>query len=186
MTLLRKRSRKRSKKKVTEYLDEKHEKEKRKTNIVITNLPESKKETPEERKQDDLDKVRKIVEKIMPVTETQGIEFENPVRLGQFRIGSNVKPRLLKVSVSSEETKNAILRKAYKLNQGTTNADERVYINHDLTPKQREAEKELRKELRTRREGGEEDLMIRNGRIVKKVARQLSDKTDQDADASGN
>ena len=171
-------------KKVSEYLDEKQEKEKRKSNIVITNLPESKKESPGERKQDDLDRVKEIVQKVLP--EVDGSMIENPVRLGQFKIGSNVRPRLVRVSVKTEEMKNKILRKAYKLNQGVTNKNEKIFINQDLTPKQREVEKALRDELRERRDNGEEDLVIRNGRIVQRTVRQMneSDKADQDAQAS--
>ena len=76
------------------------------------------------------------------------------------------------------------MKKAYKLNTGVTNKNEKVYINHDLTPKEREAEKLLRDELRERRENGEEDLVIRNGRIVRRPARQQTDRSDREAAAA--
>ena len=121
----------------------------------------------------------------MPEAEGVEKELENPTRLGQYKIGTNVKPRLLRVTVRSDETKTSIMKRAHKLNTGVTDKREKIYINHDLTPKEREVEKELRDELRTRRENGEEDLVIRNGKIVKRPARQSTDK-DLEAAAGHN
>ena len=47
-----------------------------------------------------------------------------------------------------------------------TNHSKKIWINHDLTAKEREAEKALRDELRSRRDAGEANLVIRRGRIV--------------------
>ena len=167
--------------KVTEYLEEKDEKESRKLNIVITNVPESKMETPTERKKDDLENIRKLVEKIVPETEEVGKVLENPVRLGQYKVGTNVKPRLLRITVKCEETKANILKRAYKLNKDVTDKTKKIYINQDLTSKERETEKKLRDELRVRRGNGEDDLVIRNGKIVKRMVRQTPDNSGQEA-----
>ena len=48
-------------------LDETKEKEKRKLNIIVANLPESREGSVEERKRDDTDKVRQLVSKITDV-----------------------------------------------------------------------------------------------------------------------
>ena len=126
-----------------------------------------------------------MIEKIVPEAKEVEKVLENPTRLGQYKIGTNVKPRLLRVTVRSDETKTNIMKRAYKLNTGVTNKSEKVYINHDLTPKERETEKELRDELRARRGNGEEDLVIRNGKIVTRPARQSTDK-DLEAAADHN
>ena len=55
-----------------------------------------------------------------------------------------------------------------------TDPGEKVYFNHDLTPKEREADRALREELKARREQGEEDIVIRNGKIVKRLAKQAT------------
>ena len=146
---------------------------------MVTNVPESKKETAIERKNDDIEKVRELVEKIVPEAEEVGKLLENPVRLGPFRVGTNVRPRLLRITVKSEQTKSSIMKNAYKLNKGEIDKNEKVYFNHDLTAKEREAEKLLRDELRERREKGEQDLVIRNGKIVKRMVRQSTDDSGQ-------
>ena len=43
-----------------------------------------------------------------------------------------------------------------------------LYINPDLTPAEREANRKLRQELAQRRAAGEEDIVIRNGTIIKR------------------
>ena len=88
--------------KVKEYMEENEEKEKRKHNIIICNLPESPAESPEERKNDDLERVRDLVGKISDV---QRSEVNSPVRPGKIQIGKNVKPRLLRMVVKTVEAK---------------------------------------------------------------------------------
>ena len=41
-----------------------------------------------------------------------------------------------------------------------------VYISPDLTPKEREANRRLREELKNRKDAGEKNLMIKRGKIV--------------------
>jgi len=43
-----------------------------------------------------------------------------------------------------------------------------VFIHQDLTPKQREARKQLVAELKQRKANGEKDLIIFNGKIVQR------------------
>ena len=88
--------------KVKEYMEENEEKEKRKLNIIICNLPESPAESPEERKNEDPERVRDLVGKISDV---QRSEVNNPVRLGKIQIGKNAKPRLLRMVVKTVEAK---------------------------------------------------------------------------------
>jgi hypothetical protein len=46
-----------------------------------------------------------------------------------------------------------------------------VFINRDLTPEQRAFDYELRKDLKRRRAAGEQNLVIRNGKVCEKQAR---------------
>ena len=43
-----------------------------------------------------------------------------------------------------------------------------IYITHDLSKRARKKNKQPREELNRRNEAGEEDLMIKNGRVVKR------------------
>ena len=45
-----------------------------------------------------------------------------------------------------------------------------MYINPDLTYKERQASKELRQELARRKKAGEKDIFIRRGQIVKRIS----------------
>ena len=64
-----------------------------------------------------------------------------------------------------------ILNSAKKLRNTEKWAD--TYISPDMTRKQREDAKELRQELRRRREAGEENLMIMRGRLVSKIRSRI-------------
>ena len=65
----------------------------------MVNLSESDKKVNEDRKKDDLNKVKDVLEKIAPGS-TQLIS--NPIRLGQLTVK---KSRLLKINVESVENK---------------------------------------------------------------------------------
>ena len=59
------------------------------------------------------------------------------------------------------------MRDAWKINKKDTNQKDRIYVNSDLTPKQQEADRKLRTELKARREE-DPNLIIRNGKIVQR------------------
>ena len=66
--------------------------------------------------------------------------------------------------------KERIVKNARKLNQGITSPDKKVYINNDLTPLEREKERnereQLKQELKERQDKGETGLRIRGKKIV--------------------
>ena len=121
--------------KVKEYMEEKEEKEKRKLNIIICNLPESPAKSPEERKNDDQERVRDLVVKISDV---QRSEVNNPVRLGKIQVGKNAKPRLLRMVVKTVEAKKKIMQNVRELGKHVMKGENRIYINNDTTKKERE------------------------------------------------
>ena len=90
-------------KKNEEEIFELEEKESKKNNIIMVNLNESDKRVNEDRRKDDLNKAKDVLEKIAPES-TQLIS--NPIRLGQL---TGKKSRLLKVNVGSVENKLHIL-----------------------------------------------------------------------------
>ena len=82
------------------------------------------------------------------------------------RLGKRIpdRHRLLKVTLDSVSRKIQVLRNAKKL-RNTQNWKE-IFITPDMTPREREKNKELREELKRRRELGEERLVIRKGQIT--------------------
>ena len=146
-------------KKLAEKIEEKGEKEDRKNNLIIVNLMESKKETAEERKKEDLENLRKLVREKNP--DLEGETLEEPTRLGKI---GGTRPRLLRVKVKSAEVKTEFLK--LRLNAEGVPVEKRVYINPDYTPAEREMNKKLREELKTRIKNGEKDIGIRGGKIV--------------------
>ena len=152
-------------KKVQEAMIEEREREKRKMNVIFVNVPECEGENAEERKTGDLEKVRDIVSKIVEVGKD---EIGDPVRLGAKIIGKESKPRMLRVTMKTEEAKKKVLMNARRLNEGVE-FKKRVYINPDKTESERRQFKELREELEKRRKDDPE-LIIRGGRIVRKMS----------------
>jgi hypothetical protein len=157
--------------KVTEVMEETKEREKRKLNLVFVNVNEEA-GTDEERNKRDVEKINSMVKKILP--QETDIKITNPQRLGSRNAGS--RPRMLKVTVSSENVKWNILKNSNKINEGSKKSPkERIYVNPDYTTQQREQNKKLRQELKDRIEKGEIDLIIRGDKIIKKRPTQDHD-----------
>ena len=88
--------------KMTHVLDEVKEKEKRKPNIIVVNLPESLERTPKERKREDEERVSELIGKVPDVARS---EIGDPIRLGPIRIGKNPRPTLFRMVLRTEEAK---------------------------------------------------------------------------------
>ena len=146
--------------KVNQYMEERDEKDKRECNIILHNIPESVSEEIEDRKRYDASSVEDVLDYLDVICPQEDMK---PVRLGK-KLDSE-KPRLLKVTLDSIETKRQVLAKAKTLRNSSRSDLKKVYVSPDLTPKERDANKKLRDELRSRREKGEE-VVIRNGKIV--------------------
>lgn len=86
-------------------------------------------------------------------------EIVKTVRLGRKR--DDNKPRVLLVTLSDFGDKRYVLRNARNLRQSDEWSD--VFISPDLTPQEREAGRNLRAELKQRRDQGETNLIIQFG-----------------------
>jgi hypothetical protein len=154
-------------KKLAEVMEEQKEVEKRKLNLIIWNMKESTKVEVAEKKEDDLLAAKSLLEKLVPLEDDDVVD---PVRLGKVSVGK--RPRMLRVTLKREEKKREILRKAPELNRNVPEERKRIYINPDHTQKQREQHKALREEKKRRTQAGEENLAIRNGKVVTIKPRQ--------------
>ena len=136
--------------KVNEAMEELKEEEKRKNNIIISNVKEDG---------DDLIQIQTFFKEEVSISTDEVAEI---YRLGKKREDAKF-PRPIKVVLKSNR-KDVLTKAAIKINKGRTQAD-RVYVNNDLTARQREADGKLRAELRERRTAGE-SVAIKNGKIV--------------------
>ena len=150
---------------IREEKEEERESELRKLNIVVHQLPESKLGTLEDRKRDDLDTLQSLVTDALHID----VDIENVFRLGTFsRDGQRTRP--VKFTVQNVEDKRRVLGASKNLKNvpGYSN----IYFTPDLTRGQRQTAFELRQERRRRIEAGEENLVIRRGKIIKQAPRQ--------------
>ena len=146
------------------------DKERRKLNVVVHNLPESDAMSVSERSECDKELFKDVIK--------EGLNLiVHPTR--SFRAGKKLgdRPRLLIVSLASEEVKGDLLRMAPQLRYLST--WERIYVTPDLSKKEREEGKKLRIELTARKHAGESDIMIKRGKIVKVPAKPSSERSGQ-------
>lgn len=124
----------------------------RMNNIIIRGLPEIHAGTLEERDSSDRQKISKILSEL-DFTYERILETK---RLGKpSRDGS----RLLRVSLPEASKAQAILRKARSLRNGDFR---NVFIQADLTPYQQVKYRDLRKQLKDRKERGEDVVLYRD------------------------
>ena len=139
------------------------EKAKRCLNLIVHNLEESSSENGAARQKDDIDRITSIIQKHVEATP----HISKAIRLGK-RQENQEKARLLKITVSSEAEKAIILRNVLKLRkQENPEAIKNIYISPDMTPKEQEANKKLRLELKKLNKDGNQ-YQIKNGRIVQR------------------
>lgn len=140
--------------------------ENRKLNLICFNLAESESENIEDKKIDDLQNLKEIVEKDMKLTDSD-IQIKNPVRIGKKDESGKKKARPLKFSVETFESKQQILKGNAKLRMHENLEKQSVYISPDLTKRQQKEAYDLRVELRYRKNVlKEKNLKISNGKIV--------------------
>ena len=153
---------------ITGAIEEKQEIEQRKMNLIVFNLPEPEKNPSdtawdrEAKEQKDIELLTKIFKEDLqiPISPRNGITVAR--RLG---LQDKDKVRPLKIEFSDLSIKRSVLGAAKKLRQSTDPISKKLYINPDLTQKQKEIDRELREEMWRRRDNNE-NVIIRRGQIV--------------------
>ena len=134
--------------------------ERRQWNLMFFNVPESDTEDSAQRKANDTDFVLSLIDDIG----AGPVDIVDVVRLGAR---SSDKSRPLRVQFKDLSHKRSVLVKAKKLRESSSSTFKEVFINPGLSFKERQAQRELRKELAARKEKGEIGIFICRGRIVK-------------------
>ena len=150
-----------------EYTDMK-EIESRKLNLMVFNMPESKKEDIKERQSEDSEFLQNLMEQKMNLNVDE-IEVIKPVRVGRREIisGEITKKRPLRFTVKTFESKRSIMKANTYLRQSKDEIFRNIYFTPDLTKKQREEAFKLRENKRYRTNIlHEKNLKISRGKIV--------------------
>ena len=113
---------------VSSYINEEKEKSKRRLNLIVHNLEESSAEDVATRQKYDTDQVSSIFQNYVGVSPN----ISKAIRLGKRQ----EKARLLKITVSSESDKAAILRNVTKLHKEQNPENiKKLYVTPDMTKK---------------------------------------------------
>ena len=150
---------------------EKEEQEKRKRNLVVSNMPESEAQTGEDRKKEDITKLTDIIKEELRIH----VKVQNAFRAGKKQEN---RPRLLIVTLESEACKWDVLKAARLLRESDNETVRNMYINKDMTVQERDQNKKLREEVKMRRSRGE------NVKIIKGKCVLLSDGKPADKEQS--
>ena len=142
-------------------IEEQVEIKKRKASVIIHGLEEPTSSDSEDRKRDDHNSMIDLLHQI----QCDEVSVNTCIRLGNLQQGPDIKPRPLKLVLSSEAQKDKLLLMAKNL-KGNRNGLEKVFIHQDLTPRQRANRQRLVKEMRARLEQGETNLLIIGDKIV--------------------
>ena len=153
-------------KKVREIFEDEKEKERRRPNAILVNVPESSNPDIEQREVDDKEAVLKVLEEVMD-EKVAPSEIENPIRLGERKIGKDSKPRVMKITIANELFRKKLFGKTKNFNAREGDPKKKIYVNPDRTPKEREAYNKLKAELKERQKV-DPDLCIFRMQIVKK------------------
>ena len=116
--------------------NEKDEQEKRKCNLSVINLPESRSTSGEDRKKEDITLLSDIIKEELRIN----VKIENAFRVGAKQ---NSRPRMMIVTLDSEESKWDVLKAAKMLRESENEMVKNVFINKDLTLQEREKGKKL-------------------------------------------
>jgi len=137
----------------------------RSTNVIIHGLREIQQDDRETRNREEVDQLQDLLH----VIQCDAVSVQNTVRLGRYDSAQQT-PRPVKVAFASEEQKDKVLARAKNLYG--SRMFEKVFIQQDLTVKQREKRRELVQQLKQRRQQGEENLIIVRDKIVVRRQRQ--------------
>ena len=160
----------------TGVIDEYRDRENRKLNLILYNVPESQSGKTSVQKAHDTNFISDIANKI----EAGQVDVTNVTRLGKK---VNNKNRLMKVQVASLSQKRRLLMNAKKLKQCSGDF-QNIYLTPDLSYNERQANRLLRQELSHRKEAGETDLVIYRGSIMKRPLHKSNVATSHDMDTS--
>ena len=150
------------KEEMVEIIKEEEDKHRRRKNLVLYNVPESRRPNPSGRKQEDEDFCQALFTETLEVPREE-FKIKKAIRLGKNRYEGRNRPVLVKFEEESQKWNT--LKNVRKLRGETDEVKRKIGISQDLTMRQREQERCLRQELMEKRERGEIGWYIKNGKL---------------------
>jgi len=144
-------------------LKERDERKDRQSNLIVYNSPESRSMNNQEREKDDLALVERLLRDGVKENKFNIIKV---IRLGRRREDDSSRPLMVKFDNSADKWN--ILKKTRNLKNCTDPVLKLIGIAPDLTPKERQLDKNLREELKLKRQSGDDSWYIKGGKLVKK------------------
>ena len=154
---------------ISESIAEKEDIDYRKYNLIVYGLPEPTNINQAEvwdtdaKIEEDIKTIEKIIKDELGVGMSPRNGIRDARRLGMKKADKKARP--LRICFDDIEVKRDVLNSAKQLRKSKTPVCKNLYINPDLTEKQRKIEAELRTEMWKRREKGE-NAIIKKGKIV--------------------
>jgi len=151
---------------ISDSVSELRDREARKNNLVIFNIPESSNDDAEDRKLHDISTVIELFDFELDIQTTA----TNPVRLGKKQQNARY-PRPLRVTVEDEQMKWKVLKASKNLRDPRKEENKLIYIKRDMTRMERGMEEDLRKQLAEKRKEAEDrgvqcSWTIRRGKLI--------------------
>ena len=155
---------------VSEMLEDQREKEEKKNNIILFNVPEvetNEELTDREEMEVDVENIKDVLSVVYPNVDALGLSVsqENVIRLGRTKKDNINRP--VKVMLKDNSSKGKIFVNSWKLRDHDT--FNRVGISSDKTKKEMEKYKELKFQLQKKKEETGEDWMIYKDTIIKRA-----------------
>ena len=122
-------------------------------------MPESAATETEERVREDSELFTEIVKQEMRLN----VKVEKAIRVGKK---TEDRPRVLIVTLKDEGTKWEVLKASKALRNSENEIAKSIYINKDMTQKEREKNRILREELKARRAQGENVKIVKGKCVV--------------------
>ena len=142
---------------IAQVFDDFVDKDRRKNNLVVHNLPEAEGTSQSERTSKDISLFQEVCKETFRVN----VSVSRAFRVGRVDTSKN---RLLIVTLDTPGVKQEVLKMSPQLRSSQRWGN--IYITPDLSRAERESARKLREELASRRKAGENNLAIRRGRIV--------------------
>ena len=133
---------------------EKEDLEKRESNLVLFNVPESKKQNAKEREGADLEKFYDFCVEGLKIPADSLPAVEKAIRLGKASTEDNVRQRPMKLILTSRDEKAQIFRSLRNLKQCQIEEYTRISVSHDYSKEARENIRALIEEAK-RKDGDE-------------------------------
>ena len=147
---------------VSEILEDHREKDDRKNNLILYNVPEGKEGG--DNTSEDSEVANSVLKVVCP--DMPSLANTNIKRMGDRRKPTSTnptpRPRPIKITLSENETRDRILRQARKLKDSKFKT---IGISADKTRKEREHDQSIRKEFLKRKNEEGEDVVLYKGEI---------------------